>query len=233
MQNWKISVIVPAFNEERSIEKCLYETCESLNHSGMDYQIVVVDDGSRDKTFEIVQNIAKDRSFIKMIKHETNMGRCAAIKTGLSHASGNILCFLDADLEYDPAEIPKITKPIVLGKADAVYGSRFLKGRPKKMDFFHRFGNKAITTTANFLFGKRLTDVMTGSKIFRKDTLRAISISSERFELEVEIVSKLSRNGAKVVEIPITYERRKTGRSKISWIDGIKCLARLFMYRLM
>jgi len=163
---FKVSIIVPAFNEEKTIGQCILQTYEVLNHSGLEYEIIVIDDGSKDETFKIVKNIASSIKAIKLIKHEKNLGKGEAIKTGLNVASGDIICIIDADLEYSPKDIPSLINPIIEGKANIVYGSRFLKNNI--MNFFRRFGNILLTNIANILYDLKLTDIMTGSKAFKK-----------------------------------------------------------------
>jgi len=229
--NIQVSIIVPAYNEEGSIRQCILQAYKVLSHSDLDYEIIVVDDSSKDRTFEIIKKVAEIDDVIRVIRHERNQGKCKAIRTGLGSASGDIICILDADLEYNPADVPRLVEPITLGIADAVYGSRFT-GKCEGMSLSHTIGNKALTYATNILFGTKLTDVMTGSKAFKRKVINDIDINSESFEFEVEATSKLAKKDFKIVEIPIEYSRRSSGRSKISWVDGLKCLLHLVWYNL-
>lgn len=219
-----ISVIVPVYNEEETISEVI-SMLISLKKR-MSIEILIVDDGSKDNTSSII----KQHSGIIFIKHKNNQGKGAAIKTGLNKCSGEIIIIQDADLEYLPNQIPKIVKPIIDGKADVVYGSRFL-GKIDGMSLLHMLGNRILSFVAQILYGKKITDVMTGYKVFSKKCLDSIQICEKSFEVEVELTSKIFKNGFRFSEVPISYEYRRKGVSKINNRHGFRSLIKLFIYR--
>jgi len=226
-----LSVIIPAFNEEETIKQCIDEVVQTFNQSDLDYEIIVVDDGSTDETFDRIKEAKKDiQGKIRIIHHSSNMEKGHSIMTGLTFATNDMILIQDADLEYSPREALKLMEPIFKGEADAVYGSRFLGGIDR-MSLSHRFGNKVLTFVTNILYGCRLSDIMTGYKIFRKNVLNRIKIESVSFEFEVEITVKMLEHGFKILEMPALYTRRKKGRAKIKWIHGIRCLVWLLHHR--
>jgi glycosyltransferase involved in cell wall biosynthesis len=218
------SVIIPAFGEEETLAHCIYEVVKTLNGGDMNYEIIVVDDGSPDRTLDLAQEVAKNvQAEVNVIHHASNMGKGRAVMTGVAFAKSNNIIVQDADLEYHPKEIPKLIEPLLKGETYIVYGSRFL-GHIDCMKPSHYFGNKILTFMVNLLYNCKLTDVMTGYKAFQKDILNQVNINSNSFEFEVEVTSKMIESGFKITEIPISYTRRKLGRSKIGWVDGLKCL---------
>ena len=220
-----ISVIVPAYNEEGTIGEVLSRLLYLKNKMLM--EIIVVDDGSRDNTVAIVKRYPS----IKLIQHEKNYGKGSSIKTGLSKCSGNIIVIQDSDLEYLPEHIPELVKPFLEANADVVYGSRFI-GKIKGMKFSHMIGNRILSFVTQFLYNKKITDVMTGYKVFSKKVLEEIDITENGFEVEVEITSKILQNDFKLIEVPISYEYRKTGNSKITYWHGFTCLIKLFWFKI-
>jgi len=212
----KITVIIPCFNEASSISDVLNQ----LLSSQLDLkEVIVVDDGSTDGTTEVVRRAPG----VTLIQHQRNLGKGAAIQTGLDNATGDIIVIQDADGEYCPKDIPALTKPIVDGKADIVYGSRFL-GSISDMRKSHLIGNKALTWATEILYWTNITDMMTGYKAFKRPVLEGIKLESRGFEFESEITSRLLRKNMKIAEVPITYSYRKKGRAKIGWKDGFKSL---------
>jgi glycosyltransferase involved in cell wall biosynthesis len=189
-------------------------------------EIIVVDDGSIDKTGEKV----KAFPFVKYLHHPTNLGKGAAIRTGLQSARGKVIVIQDADLEYLPESIPSIVEPIANGSVDIVYGSRF-KGKPEGMTISHYIGNAVLSMVARFLYSVKITDIMTGQKAFRRSILESAQIEENGFAVEIELTC-IGFNGnetQKYAEVPIPYAYRQHGKSKIGYIDGFKSLVKLFV----
>ena len=212
-----VSVIVPVYNEEKTLHEVLSRLEKIVEKINM--EIIVVDDGSIDRT----ANIARSFQLVKLVSHERNLGKGAAIASGLTHSKGDVIVVQDADLEYLPEEIPRIVQPILENRGDAVYGSRFM-GRCEEMRGVHRIGNVILSLSASVLFRRRITDVMTGHKAFRKEVIEPIKLDEKGFGIEAEITAKLARNGCKFVEVPIRYTYRRKGLSKITFKDGFSCL---------
>ena len=189
-------------------------------------EIIVVNDGSTDRSGEICRKFDN----VALIEHKLNMGKGAAVQTGIKNSSGDIVLIQDADLEYFPEDIPRLVNPILEGRADVVLGSRFL-GEPYGMSKSHTVGNKILTDTTRLLYRHKITDVMTGYKAFRKELLRDISLESKDFSVETELVAKLLEKKCLIIETPIRYKYRQTGRSKISWKHGFKSLWTLLRIR--
>ena len=222
----RLSVIIPVFNEVRTIREILAQ----VRAVPIDKEIVLVDDGSSDGTRAILEEERQIAGTV-VVFHPQNQGKGAAIRTGFSHVTGDVVIVQDADLEYDPKEYLRLIEPLDQGRADVVYGSRFL-GNPKQMSFLHWFGNKALTQATNWLYGCNLTDMETCYKMFRGDIARAIRIESDRFDFEPEITAKLLRLGSRIVEIPIAYNGRQFHEGKkITWRDGFAALAAIARYR--
>lgn len=212
----KISVVIPCFNEADSISDVLTQ----LSNARLDLgEIIAVDDGSTDGTAEIIRRARN----VTLIQHERNLGKGAAIRTGLDNVTSDIVVIQDADGEYSPNDIRALTRPIFDGKADVVYGSRF-QGSIQGMSTSHLIGNKALTWATEILYWTKITDMMTGYKAFKRSMLDGLKLESRGFEFEPEITSKLLKKNAKIVEVPISYSYRKKGRAKIGWKDGFKAL---------
>jgi len=209
----KTSIIVPCYNEEETIAT----TIEKLKDVNIDCEkeILVVDDGSTDNSASIVEKIKG----VRLVRHNKNMGKGAAVKTGVKLATGDIAVIQDADLEYLPEEIPKLIKPLFEKKADVVYGSRFL-GSHKGMSASHIIGNKILSLATRILYRVGITDVMTGHKAFLREALDNVELEAKRFEFEPEVTAKMLREHYRIIEVPITYEYRKSGKAKIGWKDG-------------
>ncbi len=220
-----VSVIVPVYNEERTIATLI----ERLKAAPFRKEIIVVDDCSKDKTPEILASIPD----IIVVRHPQNRGKGAAIRTGLEHASGEIIIIQDADLEYDPNEIPKVVAPIIAGKAQVVYGSRFFRGLPKEMPFPNKVANVILAWAVRLLFFYRLTDEATCYKAFRTELLRSYNLKCERFEFCPEVTAKTLRRGIPIVEVELTNYRPRTKRDgkKIRWTDGLEAIQTLIRYR--
>ena len=217
----KLSVIIPVYNERNTIENIV----ERVIRAPCEKQIIVVDDGSTDMTRDILVKLQeKYPTIIRCLFHPHNMGKGAAIKTGLAEASEEIIVIQDADLEYHPEDYPAALRLIADGWADAVYGSRFL-GPHRVFLFWHYLANKFLTMIANVMTSGILTDMETGFKIIRTDVLKKLDIQSYTFDFEVEVTIKLFRYGYRVYEIPITYTGRDyDAGKKITWTDGIRAV---------
>ena len=224
----KLSVIIPVFNEKDTIEAVIHRVREI--DVGMKKEIVIVDDGSQDGTQDVLKNL--DFPEIKVFFHSQNQGKGAAIHTGFSNARGDIILIQDADLEYDPSEYPTLLKPILDGRADVVYGSRFLGGPHRVLFFWHYVGNKLLTTLSNMLSNLNLSDMETCYKVIKKDLLDRITLKSKRFGFEPEITIKLAKLKAKIYEVPISYSGRDYSEGKkIGWKDGIAAIYHLIRYK--
>jgi glycosyltransferase involved in cell wall biosynthesis len=221
----KVSVLVPCFNEADTVTTAIEQI--SALRDKLDLEIVVVDDGSTDGSFEKVSKLAG----IKTKKHTVNRGKGAAILTAAGLATGDVFVIQDADLEYDAGAIPTIVGPILAGKVDVVYGSRF-KGDIEDMSFSHLIGNKVLSYFTSLLCGAVITDMMTCQKAFRASVFRGLNLKPSRFEFELDVTVEALRRGYSILEVPIPYEKRKFGEAKIDWWDGVKTMLKLFRYRL-
>jgi len=224
----KLSIVIPVYNEKNTIEELIRRVQEvdvSLNK-----EIIIVDDGSSDGTPEILKSLKQPD--IKVVYHSTNQGKGAALHTGFSEAEGDIILVQDADLEYDPKEYPKLLEPILDGRADAVYGSRFLGGPHRVLYFWHYIGNRFLTAFSNMLSNLNLSDMETCYKVFKKDILDRITLKSKRFGFEPEITLKLAKLNARIYEVPISYSGRDYSEGKkIGWRDGLAALYHIIRYR--
>ena len=212
-----LSVLVPAYNEEKTIGTVL----EKLLRLDLVKEVIVVDDASTDRTEEIVNAVSDSR--IRYFKQPTNAGKTAAIRRAIEEVTGEIVIIQDADLEYDPSEIPNVVEPILLDLADVVYGSRFMVRRAARvLYYYHRLANHALTTFSNVLTNLNLTDVETGYKAFRTEVIRGIPLSSKGFGMEIEITASVARLGIRIYEVPISYYGRTYAEGKkIGVRDGI------------
>jgi glycosyltransferase involved in cell wall biosynthesis len=224
----KLSVVVPVFNERQTIAEIIRRV--QAVDVGMGKEIIVVDDGSTDGTREILQALALPD--LKVVLHERNLGKGAALRSGFTEAGGDIVLVQDADLEYDPREYLRILGPILDGRADVVYGSRFLGGPHRVLYFWHYVGNRFLTTFSNMLSNLNLTDMETCYKVFRREVLGKIKLKSPRFGFEPEITMKLARLKCRVYEVPISYSGRDYAEGKkIGWKDGLAALFHLIRFR--
>ena len=226
----KISVVIPAYNERATIEEILRRVA-AVN---LDKEIIVVDDCSTDGTREWL-NSERDRLGFRLILHERNMGKGAALRDGFREATGDIVIVQDADLEYDPQDYPRLIEPIASGRADVVYGSRFLGSAPHRVLYFwHYIGNRLLTLLSNMFMNLNLSDMETGYKVFRRDLIQAITICEDRFGFEPEITAKIARKKARVYELGISYAGREYSEGKkITWRDGlwaIWCIVRYSLF---
>ncbi len=228
----KLSIVIPVYNEKKYIREIVKQVRE-VNLPGIEKEIIIVDDYSTDGTRDILQNVLI-KEVAQVVYHEGNMGKGAALRTGFQYASGDVVIIQDADLEYDPAEYGKLLKPILDGKADAVYGSRFVGSEPHRVLFFwHYLGNKLLTLLSNMFTNLNLTDMETCYKMFRKEVLDSIQIEQNRFGFEPEITAKLARGNWRIYEIGISYSGRNYAEGKkIKWQDGVQALWCILKYNL-
>lgn len=224
----KISIVIPAYNEEKTIAEIIHRVKKT--EIGLEKEIIVIDDGSNDGTREILKNLADES--LKVIFHEKNLGKGVALRTGFSQATGDIILVQDADLEYDPRDYPRLLEPILDGRADVVYGSRFLGGPHRVLLFWHYVGNKFLTTLCNLCANLNLTDMETGFKLFRREVLEKIRLKSNRFGFEPEITVKVGRLRLRVYEVPISYSGRDYSEGKkITWKDGLAAIFHILRFR--
>lgn len=231
----KLSIIVPAYNERETIEEILRRVRKAPLDADLNVEkeIIVVDDGSTDGTREILARIASEHPDIKVLFHDRNRGKGAAIRTALQHVTGDYVVIQDADLEYDPRDYSVLLRPLVEGKADVVYGSRFL-GPHRAFLFLHYLGNKFLNLVTNILYDTILTDMETCYKMFRADVIRNIPLKARGFEFEPEVTAKVLKRGYRVFEVPISYSGRdfSEGKKIHPWKDGLRALWTLIKYRI-
>ena len=222
-----LTVIMPVYNERTTVAEVIRRM--RAVELPVTLQVIVVDDGSSDGSDKVLRAI--EDSTVRVICHEGNQGKGAAIRTGMAEARGDLLLIQDADLEYDPADWPRLLYPILRGKARVVYGSRFT-GERKNMLPLHWFGNRVLSLVTNVLYSSTLSDMETCYKLFDAQVLEGITIVSNRFDFEPEITAKVLRRGHRIYEVPISYAGREPDEGKkISWRDGFGALMALIKYR--
>ncbi len=226
----KLSIVVPCYNEVSTISSIIRKIQEALSH---DIEIIVVDDASTDGTIEVLR---KEIAPLvdKVIYHEVNRGKGAALRTGFIQATGDIVVVQDADLEYDPKELLLLMEPILENKADVVFGSRFMGGRPHRVVYFwHYIGNRFLTLLSNMFTNINLSDMETCYKMFRREIIQSIEIQEDRFGFEPEITAKIARSGCRIYEVGISYYGRTYQEGKkIGWKDGFRAIYAILKYNI-
>jgi glycosyltransferase involved in cell wall biosynthesis len=227
----KLSVVIPVFNEATTIRDIVDLVIKA--NATIEKELILVDDCSTDGTREVLKQMAAEHPEWRVLFHEKNQGKGAALRTGFAAATGDIVIIQDADLEYDPKEYPILLGPILEGRADVVFGSRFLGGGSHRVCYFwHYMGNKLLTTLSNMATNLNLTDMEVCYKVFRREVLQGIVIQEERFGFEVEITAKVARGKWRIYEVPISYYGRSYEEGKkITWRDGFRALWCICKYR--
>ncbi|NLX13613.1 MAG: glycosyltransferase family 2 protein [Phycisphaerales bacterium] len=229
----KLSIVIPVYNEVSLVAECVRRVLAV--DIGMEKELILVDDGSTDGTREQYERIRQEHpgQNLRFLLHSHNRGKGAALRTGFAQATGQIVLVQDADLEYDPRDYPRLLAPILDGKADVVYGSRFVGGDAHRvLLFWHMVGNKLLTLLSNALTNLNLTDMETCYKVFRREVLDGIRLTSNGFEFEPEITAKVARLGCRIYEVGVSYSGRDYSEGKkINWKDGLKALQAIIRFR--
>jgi glycosyltransferase involved in cell wall biosynthesis len=229
-----VSVLIPVYNEEDTLEHVVRRVAEL----DVAKEILIVDDGSKDRSIEIAQSLAEEfatgRTIVRSLPQPQNLGKGAAVRAGIAASEGDIVLIQDADLEYDPGDLPALLEPLITGHADVVYGSRFSGGQPQRAHLFlHYVGNKFLTLITRALFNTTLSDMEVGYKAFRGELIRSLSLTSNDFRIEPEMTARVLRKPEiRLYEVPISYFGRSFDEGKkITWRDGIKALRALLQFR--
>ena len=223
----KISIVIPIYNEQKTLETLIAKV------SAVDYhkEIILIDDFSTDGSRAILESYENKENF-KVLYHKRNQGKGAALRTGFSNVSGDIIIIQDADLEYNPSDYGTLLEPILDGRADVVYGSRFLGGPHRVLLFWHYVGNLLLTTFSNMLTNVNLTDMETGYKAFTKEVKERLTFKCDRFGFEPEFTAKVAKNNFRIYEVPISYSGRDYSEGKkITWKDGVAAIWYIFKFR--
>ena len=229
-----LSVVIPVYNEINFFERVLVRVENAKLPEGVDRQIVCVDDCSTDGTRELLQRLAAERPHLRVLFHDVNQGKGAAIRTGLTSATGDILLIQDADLEYDPAEYPRLLTPILDGRADVVFGSRFIGETHRVLYYWHSLGNQFLTMLSNMFSDLNLTDMECCYKVFRREVIEQVTLREDRFGIEPELTAKVARLGVRIYEVPVSYSGRTYAEGKkINWKDGFSALRCIVQYNLL
>jgi glycosyltransferase involved in cell wall biosynthesis len=223
-----LAVVIPVFNEAATVANVI----KAVESQPLVREIIIVDDASRDGTWEVLQRVAKETPAARLFQHAANQGKGAALRTGFAQAVAPLVLVQDADLEYDPVDYAKLCKPILAGRADVVIGSRFLgAGEHRVLYFWHSVGNRFLTTLSNMATDLNLSDMETGYKVFRREIIQSIRIEENRFGFEPEIVAKVSKLKVPIYEVPISYYGRTYAEGKkIGWRDGLSAVRCILKY---
>lgn len=229
-----VSVLIPVYNEEETLEQVVRRVAQL----DVAKEVLIVDDGSKDRSIEIAQALAEEfsegRTIVRSLPQPQNLGKGAAVRAGIGHSEGDIVLIQDADLEYDPGDLPALLEPLITGHADVVYGSRFSGGQPQRAHLFlHYVGNKFLTLITRALFNTTLSDMEVGYKAFRGELIRSLHLTSNDFRIEPEMTARVLRKPEiRLYEVPISYFGRSFDEGKkITWRDGIKALRALLQFR--
>lgn len=225
-----LTVVIPCYNEVATVEGLL----RKVREVPLQMEVIVVDDGSTDGTRDLLPELVAKGLIDQLVFHEQNAGKGAALRTGFAKATGDVVVVQDADLEYDPAELPLLLEPILSGKAEAVYGSRFLGGPHRVLFFWHSVGNRFLTLMSNMFTDLNLTDMETCYKMVRRELLQSLPLSANRFGIEPELTARLAQTGARIYELPISYHGRSYAEGKkIGWKDGFSAIWSIVKYNLL
>ena len=226
----KLSVLIPVYNEAPTIEHVV----DRVRQIPASTEIIAVDDASKDGSGDVLERLRAAGKVDQLVRHPQNRGKGAAIRSGIAHATGDVVVIQDADLEYDPLDLPALLGPIAAGKADAVFGSRFQGGPHRVLYFWHAVGNNFLTLLSNMFTNLNLTDMETCYKVIRTELLKRLPLKSNRFGFEVEITARLSQAGARIWELPISYSGRTYAEGKkITWRDGFAAIFHILHYNLL
>jgi glycosyltransferase involved in cell wall biosynthesis len=224
-----LSICIPVYNEAATIEQVV----DRVRQIPLRTEIIAVDDGSRDGSGDVLEQLQTAKKLHRCVRHPVNRGKGAAIRSAIAHASGDVVVIQDADLEYDPQDLPALLAPIAAGKADAVYGSRFQGGPHRVLYFWHYVGNRFLTLLSNMFTNLNLSDVETCYKVVRADLLKRLPLTANRFGFEIEVTARLAQAQARIWELPISYSGRTYAEGKkITWRDGAAALVHILRYNL-
>lgn len=225
----RLSVLIPVYNEEATLEHLV----QQVRAIPVTLEVIAIDDASQDGSAAVLQRLHQSHAIDHVESHAVNRGKGAAIRSGIARATGDVIVIQDADLEYDPADLPGLLKPIIDGKADAVFGSRFQGGPHRVLYFWHYLGNKVLTLLSNMFTNLNITDMETCYKLVRTDVMKSLPLTANRFGFEVEITARLAQAGARIWEQPISYSGRTYAEGKkITWKDGVAALFHIVRYNL-
>ncbi|MDW7772697.1 MAG: glycosyltransferase family 2 protein [Desulfobulbaceae bacterium] len=226
-----LSIVIPCYNEEKTLVACLERILALKNHD-LDLEIIIIDDCSTDGSLAIAREMDKSHAVIKVLEHSVNKGKGAALRTGFQAATGDFVVVQDADLEYDPLDLVELIKPLRQGKADVVFGSRYLYTKPHRVLYFwHTMGNRFLTFLSNMFTDLNLTDMETCYKVFRREIIQGIEIQENRFGFEPEVVAKIAQQRLRIYEVGISYEGRTYNEGKkIGVRDGFRAIYCIFKY---
>lgn len=227
-----LSILIPVYNERNTVVR-IVDMVWQADCLGLEKEIIVVDDGSSDGTTEVLKSLDPEKYGVKVYFHEKNQGKGAALRTAQGYAKGDIILIQDADLEYDPKEYAELLRPILMGRADVVYGSRLSGGKvTRAFNIVHLLGNRFLSFLTNLLYNCTLTDMETCYKVFRGELFKKVQIKSDRFDFEPEITAKVLKQGVRLYELPISYYGRDYSEGKkITWKDGFNAVWALLKYR--